>query len=551
MKKSLKLRVALVLASSIFAAAQATIPPAIPAAKHPTPPTDALGRTSPRGAVLGFLRAAGKGDYDTAAAYLNTPMRGPAAEDLARQLSVVLDRRLPTRLNELSDQPDGSIPFPTTPDLDLVGSIGTDSGDIDILLERVNRGKAGFLWLFSAKTLDAVPELYAEVETESFQSALPSFLVKTTIARIPLLQWLAMLLGVPLLLGAMALLNGLLSRAAGGVRRKFWNKTDWHNPEILPVPLRILLLGGTIRMALSRLPLPLLIRQFWSSASSVLTIVACVWLILMLTGWIEGRIRHRLIRRNLVGSVSILLLAHWAANLMIVLGGVFVCFRHFGLSPAAGVAGIGVGGIAVALAAQKTLENVIGGASIMFDRALRVGDLIKVGQTLGNVEDIGLRSTRIRTFDRTLISIPNGQLATVTLENLSLRDSYWFNHILHLPYQTTPTQVRAILEGVTGLLTRHPRFLRDSIRVRFLGFGAWSLKLELFAHLTAHDWAEFLDLQGEALLAIMEIVESAGTRLALLSQTTDMAISGADRSQLNSSINPAPPRSPKQSRDAA
>ena len=137
MKKSLKLRVALVLASSIFAAAQATIPPAIPAAKHPTPPTDALGRTSPRGAVLGFLRAAGKGDYDTAAAYLNTPMRGPAAEDLARQLSVVLDRRLPTRLNELSDQPDGSIPFPTTPDLDLVGSIGTDSGDIDILLERV------------------------------------------------------------------------------------------------------------------------------------------------------------------------------------------------------------------------------------------------------------------------------------------------------------------------------------------------------------------------------------------------------------------------------
>jgi MscS family membrane protein len=120
------------------------------------------------------------------------------------------------------------------------------------------------------------------------------------------------------------------------------------------------------------------------------------------------------------------------------------------------LAGLGVGGIAVALAAQKTLENVIGGASIIFDGAVRVGDLLKVGETLGTVEDIGLRSTRLRTFDRTVFTVPNGQIANVSLENLSLRDSFWFHHIFSLRYETTAAQMRSVPQGITGLLEKYP-----------------------------------------------------------------------------------------------
>jgi small-conductance mechanosensitive channel len=120
------------------------------------------------------------------------------------------------------------------------------------------------------------------------------------------------------------------------------------------------------------------------------------------------------------------------------------------------LAGLGVGGIAVALAAQKTLENVIGGTSIIFDGAVRVGDLLKVGETLGTVQDIGLRSTRLRTFDRTVFTVPNGQIANVSLENLSLRDSFWFHHILGLRYETTVGQMRSVMHRITGLLENYP-----------------------------------------------------------------------------------------------
>ena len=125
---------------------------AAPPATQPEPPSDILGRTTPRGTVLGFLRAARKGDNEAAAQYLNTPRRGKAAVDLARQLFEVLDRRLPAKLNEVSNQPDGSLAFLTRPDEDLVGTISTENGDVNIVVEKVARGKkTGPSWLFSCQ----------------------------------------------------------------------------------------------------------------------------------------------------------------------------------------------------------------------------------------------------------------------------------------------------------------------------------------------------------------------------------------------------------------
>jgi MscS family membrane protein len=130
-------------------------------------------------------------------------------------------------------------------------------------------------------------------------------------------------------------------------------------------------------------------------------------------------------------------LTRWVVNLLILFGGVFVTLHYFGVNPAAALAGVGVGGIAVAFAAQKTLENIIGGVSLIFDQAVRVGDILKVGETSGTVADIGLRSIRIRTPDRTVVSVPNGQIANMTLENISSRDKFWFHPVLALRYGTT------------------------------------------------------------------------------------------------------------------
>ena len=193
--------------------------------------------------------------------------------------------------------------------------------------------------------------------------------------------------------------------------------------------------------------------------------------------------------------------------------------RHFGIDPTPALAGLGVGGIAVALAAQKTLENVIAGASLIFDEAVRVGDLLKMGQVTGTVEYIGLRSTRIRTADRTLVSVPNSQIANTTLETLSARDMYWFHPIVSLRHDTTPQQLQAVIDGIHSLLSKETTVDRSSPRVRFQRLAAFSLDVEVSAYLFARDWSHFMEVQESLLLSVTRIVEQSGTAIALPWQT--------------------------------
>jgi MscS family membrane protein len=180
----------------LFASAQAIVPPPAAADAQTIASPDILGRTTPRGTVPGFIKTARKGDYEAATQYLNTKRRGEASTDLAHELFVIIDRRLPARLNQLSDRPEGSLAFPAKPDQDLVGTISSNSGSIDLLLERVDR-EGRRIWLFSELTLNSVPALYAEMDIEFSKSVFPDFLTRVCIARIPLLHWLAVLVGLP------------------------------------------------------------------------------------------------------------------------------------------------------------------------------------------------------------------------------------------------------------------------------------------------------------------------------------------------------------------
>jgi MscS family membrane protein len=501
---------------------QSSIPGTSPAAAQPHVPVDALGRTTPRGAVLGFVTAARAGDDALAARYLNTRLHGKAATDLAHQLFVVLDRSLPARLNQLSDKPEGSASDPLRPNQDLVGTITGDHNDVDIIVERLDLGRFGAVWLFSGKTLDSIPDLYADINVESADNVLPKFLVNSRFAGIVLFEWLAVFVGMPSFYLLMALVDRLLRHPAGLLRRRLYRKPDLPNPEILPQPIRLLLAAFLIRWLLTKLSLPLLARQFWSSTASIFTVAGCVWVLILLNGRIEEYIHRGLQRRKATGSASVLRLTRRVVDILVIFGGVLVTLRYFGVNPTAELAGFGVGGIAVALAAQKTLENVIGGLSLIFDKALKVGDFLRVGETLGTVDDISLRSTQIRTLDRTMVSVPNGQLANMTLENFSSRDKFWLHPILALGYGTASAQLYAVLDGIRGLLQGSRHVEPESVRVRFLRFGLSSLDVEVFAYVLARDWSEFLEIQEAILVGIMECIESAGVQIALPSQTIFM-----------------------------
>jgi MscS family membrane protein len=199
--------------------------------------------------------------------------------------------------------------------------------------------------------------------------------------------------------------------------------------------------------------------------------------------------------------------------------------RSLGVDPTPALAGLGVGGIAVAQAAQKTLENVVAGASLIFDQAVRVGDFLKMDAVQGTVDHIGLRSTRIRTLDRTIVSVPNSQIANASLETLSARDKFWFHPVVGLRYETTPQQLRDVVDGIRRLLVDHPSVEPDSVRVRFVRLGQSSLDVDVSAYLLARDWNHFLELQEGLLFGVTDVVQEAGTGIAFPSQT--MYISNA------------------------
>jgi MscS family membrane protein len=174
--------------------------------------------------------------------------------------------------------------------------------------------------------------------------------------------------------------------------------------------------------------------------------------------------------------------------------------------------------LAIALAAQKTIENLFGGVSVISDRPVTVGDFCKFGDHVGTVEDIGLRSTRIRTLDRTLVTVPNSQFSSMMLENFSKRDKMWFHVTLNLRRETTPAQVRILLNAITRILKEHPQVETGPLPVRFVGVGSYSLDLEIFAYVLTPSSDTFLELQQELLLAMLDAVEASGTALALPTQ---------------------------------
>lgn len=503
--------------SSPVAGKQTSPAPTPPAPAAPEAPRDALGRSTPRGTVLGFLSAARKGEYQLARQYLDTPLSAPAAEQLANQLFVVLDARLPARLAQLSDVPEGSRSNPLAPNDELIATIG-DANPVDIVLQRLERTDSGPIWLFSGRTLGRIPGLYGDVLASRAGNALPGFLTNTRLAGVPLFEWVAILTGLPLLYVLISLLNRLSTPAAKTFSRRVFTRSGFLPSNALPAPARLLLFSVIARVLSSVLPLSLLPRQILSNLTALLTIAAVAWLLMNLGGEIEAIAVRRLATSN-AATISLLRVGRRCVDVLVVFVAILATLRHFGIDPTPALAGLGVGGIAVALAAQKTLENVIAGASLIFDQAVRVGDSLKMGEIAGTVDHIGLRSTRLRTLDRTIISVPNSQIANASLETLSARDKFWFHPVLTLRYETTPDQLRTILDSIRRLLTTHDSVSHESVRVRFIRLGAFSLDVDVFAYVFATDWNQFLEIQEGLLFNLSDIVSRAGTGFAFPSQT--------------------------------
>ena len=491
-------------------------------------PYDDFDRGTPRGAVHGFLVACREGDHQRAANYLQLgslqkSKRSRLGPLLARELKTVLDRELWVEENRLSDDPEGLQEDGLPPGRDLVGVIESKSGPVQILLDRVPRGDGVLIWKFASATVRQIPKLYDEFGYGRLGTLLPAIFFETQAFEIQLWQWSGLLIA----LFAAYLLSWLVARGFVALTRPVVARSASDiDDAILGVtigPVRLLAGTAIFYLALSLLSLSVPAQRFFVNAMKVSALVSATWLILRLVDVLSGVVESGLKRRGETGSTALVPLGRKTVKTIVVGLTILASLDSFGFDVTAVIAGLGVGGLAVALAAQKTIENLFGGATLIADRPVEVGDFCRFGDKIGTVEDIGMRSTRVRTLDRTVITIPNSDFSSMQLENFGKRDKIKFSPKLGLLYATTPDQLRYVLVEIRKLLYSHPKVSDDPARVRFIGFGDSSLDVEIFAYVRATDYSEYLGITEDLNLRIMDIVAASGTGFAFPSTTTYLA----------------------------
>lgn len=500
-------------------------PPAASAALPPAAPADPLqlGREAPRGTVIGFIRAAQSENYDVAVQYFEVGRRASVEreQELAKELLVILNARFRGSLDSITSDPSGRQDGEPPREQIVVGGTRGLSESFPLYLVHMEVARGAKVWLISRQTLDQVPEVYDSLRFAQLEKRLPTFLAKTRLLGMPLWQWIAIVLFAPvaLFLGWLAAL--VVRFCAARIRRAMGLGTQATEPLRRFGPTTVL--GAVIihYYFVYLIGASILYRQYYRNLLLILLAFAIYWAITRITYWISLRMWNRLTSRGMYAERSLVSLSRRVLDVAIFFLIALLVFKNvLDWNLTAALAGLGIGGLAIGLGAQKTFENMMGGISILTDRAVLVGDACRIGDQRGIVEDIGLRSTKLRTEERTLVSIPNGTVATAVLENFRLRDKILFRQVLRLRYDLAPDHVRYVLEQLRQVLTRHPKIDEPSARVRLLSLGENAIEVQIYAYILTREYREFLAVQEELILQAMDVLENSGAAVALPTQTT-------------------------------
>lgn len=494
------------------------IPPTQPSPPPPRGPEDPLGRGTPRGAVGGFLGAARDADWVRAADYLDL-RRVPAARraeegpELAKQLASVLQRTTYLQLSDLSDEPEGNAEDGLPSKTDRLATLSTKSGDVDLKLVRSARDDGQLVWRVAADTVRQVPALHEEFGIPAYAAQLPDWLVETRFFGIALWQWF----GFGALLALAALAGWIFEIVLRRVVLLFAGTSRAGAARILGEtggPLRLVLGLLVYRAGQPWLRLPLVLEQVLGVFVDALWVVAGTWIVLRVVEAISQRIVRRLTDRGQLSATALVPAGRRIARFVVLALGLLFALRTFGVNVTAIIAGLGVGGLAVALAAQKTLENLFGGITIIADAPVRVGEFCRFGASMGTVEEIGLRSTRVRTPDRTIISVPNADFAAMQVENLTRRDRFRLFSRISLRSDTTPAQLTGILEAIPGVMSASALVDAASARAHVVSLGPTTIDLEIEAAVRTREAEKFAEVRDEVFLGVMRAIDAAGTGLA-------------------------------------
>lgn len=496
-----------VLAATPAAAVTATTPAVVP---------DRFDRETPRSTITALIEALAKHDYEQASNYIDVPpersgrQRTPGTE-LARRLQVLLDHGGTLEpFVALSNDRNGRINDDLDLDREDVGSITIQGKEVPVLLARSGTGDQA-IWKIARETASQLALANADTAVKSGSGAASG--TAYMVAGAPVKDWL-LLAGL-----AAASFAGLwfLASMVLLVLRKVLSNPETNGLYLflqasLP-PFSLLFATGVFYAWVEELPVGIVARQTFLRYSGVVTAVAFVWFGLRLVDAISDLAISRMERRQRRQVISVVTLLRRTVKVLLLAFSAVGILDTFGINVTTGIAALGVGGIALALGAQKTVENLVGSVTVIADRPAQIGDAIKVGTVTGTVEDIGIRSTRIRTGERTIVTIPNGDFSARQIENLTDRDRFQFNPVIPISPTASAAKLKQAIDLIEGVLAAHPD-VAPGCRARLANITERGFNIDTNAYILLPDADASNDVRAALLLGIFAALEDAGIALA-------------------------------------
>jgi MscS family membrane protein len=483
------------------------------------PATDSLGRENPRSSVTAFLEACEKQDYDTASQYLDlrswsAANRKGAGPQVAKKLEAALNYAPNFSVMQLTQNPEGSAGGSGDPLQETVATI-TEGGQLYTLeLERVSlQPNQPLVWIFSPGTIAAVLNMNISSVAPWLSHYLPHFMISMEFLSTPLWAWLAMLLAAVVLFVLARSSGRFLAPLLQKAGERLTPRASWEWTQALIRPVRTILAIAVFHLVMEVVRPAAVARVYIGRLLELIVMWSIAWCLVRVVDVLLNRAESHMANRHEFSGRSILRLGRRTASVTIIIIVILMVLSSWGYNTATLVAGLGVGGIAIALAAQQTIANIFGGVAVIGDHPISIGDFGKFGDILGTVEDIGMRSTQVRTLSRTVVSVPNSTFASANLENYSVRDKILFNPSFQIKRSTPDEEVWRLIDALHKALEGSRSVELVPTPVRLTGLTAASFNIEIFCYVLTPDIDRFYKIQGELFLAINDALQTAHLEL--------------------------------------
>lgn len=468
---------------------------------------------TPLKTAQGFMRFAELGDYEGAAEfldlrYLPENLQNSDGSALAEQLYIIISRRLPIDFSSLSDERAGAENDGLPSYRDELGVIETSQGEISLYLQLVPDADGRRIWKISNASIARIPNLYEDFGYSPIVEMMREWVPRGSFLGAESFKWVISVIAAAGVVLVWMMIAWPLARILA--RRSEDNRKRVIRYLTRPIPALLFFTVGA--GVLKNLGLGVTASRI--AEGGTLPTLASVWFLFATINLLRDLYAQYLTARG--RDSGLMLLGPVTSTAKVVVGALasVMWLDNMGVNVTALVAGLGVGGLAVALVLQKPFEDIMGAITLYTQQPVTVGQYCTSGNVTGTVEEINLRTTRIRTISNSVVVIPNAVFATASIENITERSRILHRQTLRLALKTPESVVRSVLQELRSMLLAIDAVSDDSSRVRLIDFGEFSINIEVFAHISTTVWVEFLEIAEGINLGSIGVLEKVGATLA-------------------------------------